>query len=304
MVFIANITFAQSYFAPDQGQGGNRNVFVGPSAGTDLGPSSQSTYVGWKAGWKAAGGNNTFIGARAGELSTGGGNLAFGSIALNENTIGTNNIAIGNNAARYAQGSRNISIGANAGKENYGGEDNICLGFASGYYASGNNNVFIGYYAGTDASVTNVSDQLYIQNSGDVETPLIYGDFATKQVGIGTSNVPTEPVSGTPYTLAVKGHVLAEEVTIELYQNWPDYVFAEDYNLTPLAELETEIEKLGHLPGVPSAEEVSENGQKVGKMNVILLEKVEELTLHLIDMDKAIKALQKENETLKSESNK
>ena len=82
---------------------------------------------------------------------------------------------------------------------------------------------------------------------------------------------------------------------------WPDYVFAQDYNLMSLTDLEAEIETLGHLPGVPSAEEVEENGHALGEMDAILLEKIEELTLHLIDINKEVKTLREENTNLKNE---
>jgi len=68
-----------------------------------------------------------------------------------------------------------------------------------------------------------------------------------------------------------------------------------------LTDLETEIATLGHLPGVPSAEEVEENGHALGRMDAILLEKIEELTLHLIDINKEVKTLREENNSLKNE---
>jgi len=67
-----------------------------------------------------------------------------------------------------------------------------------------------------------------------------------------------------------------------------------------LEETEQQIETLGHLPGVPSAEEVGTDGIQVGEMNAILLEKIEELTLHMIDMNKEVKTLREENQTLKN----
>ncbi len=74
--------------------------------------------------------------------------------------------------------------------------------------------------------------------------------------------------------------------------NWPDYVFEEDYNLTPLTELEDFITINKHLPGVPSEQEVLEEGVNLGNMDAILLQKIEELTLHIIEQDKRIKELE------------
>ena len=90
------------------------------------------------------------------------------------------------------------------------------------------------------------------------------------------------------------GLVLAREVKINLDNNWPDYVFEKAYPLLPLNELELFIQKEGHLPNVPSAESVESEGVALGEMNRILLEKVEELTLYLLEQNKRIEELEKE----------
>ena len=96
-------------------------------------------------------------------------------------------------------------------------------------------------------------------------------------VGIGTSS-PTEKLS-------VNGKIRAQEIKVEA-ANWPDYVFAKEYQLPSLQETEKYIQDKGHLPGIPSAEEVKTNGNDLGEMNAKLLQKIEELTLHLIEKDK------------------
>ncbi len=101
-------------------------------------------------------------------------------------------------------------------------------------------------------------------------------------VGIGTSDTKG-------YKLAVAGNMIAESVKVKLQVNWPDYVFAEDYDLLSLKETEKQIKEQGHLPGIPSATEVKVNGIDLGDMNAKLLQKIEELTLHLIEKDKEIK---------------
>jgi len=278
--------------------------------GTGTGGGNASSYFGQYAGENATGGLNTFVGSQAGRKCTGRGNLAFGNVTLSDNIAGDSNIAIGNNAAKSSQGSYNLSIGDSAGKDTGDGNANINLGYQAGFFA-GTNNVFIGFKSGFKNTM-NVNNKLYIDShyhelgpndpiiatQPSMDTPLIYGDFATHQVGIGTNDVGD-------YALAVKGHIVAEEITVKTYDTntgWADYVFDEDYDLMPLTELEKEIEKLGHLPEVPSAEEVNENGYKVGEMDVTLLKKVEELTLHLIEMDKAIKALQQSEKELNEEN--
>ena len=70
--------------------------------------------------------------------------------------------------------------------------------------------------------------------------------------------------------------------------DWPDYVFSESHRQMPLCELERYIAERGHLPDVPAAAEVEQEGVDVGAMNKVLLQKVEELTLYIIDLQKQI----------------
>jgi hypothetical protein len=96
-------------------------------------------------------------------------------------------------------------------------------------------------------------------------------------VGIGTST-PAEKLS-------VNGKIRAQEIKVEA-AGWPDYVFSKDYQLPTLQETEKHIKQKGHLPEIPSAEEVKANGVDLGDMNAKLLKKIEELTLHLIELKK------------------
>lgn len=101
-------------------------------------------------------------------------------------------------------------------------------------------------------------------------------------VGIGTTN----PGS---YKLAVKGNIRAEEVVVET--GWSDFVFEANYDLMPLPEVEQYIAEHQRLPDVPSAEEVAADGLSPGESQALLLQKVEELTLYVIELDKENKAL-------------
>jgi len=105
------------------------------------------------------------------------------------------------------------------------------------------------------------------------------------EVGIGTIT-PKEKLS-------VNGKIRAHEVKVET-ANWPDYVFAKDYQLPSLKETEKHIQDKGHLSDIPSAEEVKTNGVDLGEMNAKLLKKIEELTLHLIEQNKRIEKLENE----------
>jgi hypothetical protein len=104
----------------------------------------------------------------------------------------------------------------------------------------------------------------------------------------------------TGYSLSVNGKIACTEVLVQNLASWPDYVFSKEYNLTSLPELEKQISEENHLPGIPSAKEAAENGVSLGDMQKKLLEKIEELTLHLIDQNKKIESMQAEIETLKA----
>jgi hypothetical protein len=122
-----------------------------------------------------------------------------------------------------------------------------------------------------------------------------YGDDlvidGTGNIGIGSLNPDSK--------LTVKGKIHTEEVVVDMLVPGPDYVFEKDYNLLPLFEVETYINQNKHLPEVPSAKEMEANGLNLKEMNLILLKKVEELTLHLIEQEKQIKLMASENKQLK-----
>jgi len=100
-------------------------------------------------------------------------------------------------------------------------------------------------------------------------------------VGIGTST-PTN-------MLDVNGTIRAKEVKVE--SGWADFVFAPNYQLRSLAEVEEFIDQNGHLPDIPTAKEIEQNGVSLGEINAKLLQKVEELTLYIIQQNKRIDSL-------------
>jgi hypothetical protein len=110
--------------------------------------------------------------------------------------------------------------------------------------------------------------------------------FENGNVGIGTTDTFGRK-------LAVNGDIAAKDLIVEnAVHPWPDYVFENDYDLLSLEEVEDHINEKGHLPNVPSAKEVEAEGSfSLGEMNKKLLEKVEELTLYLIEQNKQLKEL-------------
>ncbi len=118
-------------------------------------------------------------------------------------------------------------------------------------------------------------------------------NYPVGAVGIGT------PLTNNPngYTLAVNGKIGAKDVQVETSSTtWPDYVFAQDYRLPSLAEVEKFIQENKHLENVPSASEIEKNGHSLGEMDKILLKKVEELTMYIIQQQKEIEELKKKIE--------
>ncbi len=155
------------------------------------------------------------------------------------------------------------------------GSDNVFMQFGKP-----NTRIIIGGYGDYPNSL---GHKLFVQNG----SAKIEGNILTDaNIGIGTSNF----VDGAnTYRLSVKGKIRAEE--IKVYNTWADYVFNTDYKLSTLNEVESFIKQNGHLPNVPSAKEVTEKGLELGEMTKIQQEKIEELTLYLIQQNKEIEEL-------------
>ena len=128
----------------------------------------------------------------------------------------------------------------------------------------------------TPTTTTPVASAIWTQNGSDIS-------YSSGNVGIGTSNPGA-------WKLAVNGNIRAKEIKVET--GWADYVFEDNYSLPTLEEVESHIKEKGHLINIPSAKEVEENGIQLGEMNKLLLEKIEELTLYIIQQEKRIKLLE------------
>jgi len=120
------------------------------------------------------------------------------------------------------------------------------------------------------------------------------------KVSIGLD--PTNPNTfNGDYKLYVDRGIMTEKLKVALKttNDWADYVFDKDYQLMPLSKVEAYVTEHHHLPGVPSAEEVKKNGIDVATMDAKLLEKIEELTLHMIELEKKYNALKESLESTK-----
>jgi hypothetical protein len=162
--------------------------------------------------------------------------------------------------------------------------------------------VFLSKYNAIDGN-SNTRADFRLSNNGNVANA--YGNdlsvivpvmslLGNGRVGIGTTNPDN--------TLTVNGIIHSKEVKVDLDVPAPDYVFAPDYNLLPLSEVESYIKANKHLPEVPSAKQMGEEGLNLKEMNLLLLKKVEELTLHLIALDKKNSQIEFENAQLKTQA--
>lgn len=147
---------------------------------------------------------------------------------------------------------------------------------------------------------------------GDVVTQSIIVEIAESQtvdqlttfgtVGIGTSIIPEETDSTKPATmLAVNGTIVARRIKVTDV-GWADYVFDDKYNLKPLKEVAAYIEENKHLPELPSAREVEDQGLSVSDMFSLQMQKIEELTLYLIDLEKKNEELQNRLNSIEAQS--
>ena len=177
---------------------GSQNVFVGAGAGGNN-TGGYATFVGASAGLNNQGGDNVFVGRRAGySNSTGGSNTYLGQAAGYSNTEGSDNTFLGSASGyKNTTGSDNTFLGRHAGYSNITGTGNVFVGHKAGYYETGSN-------------------KLYIANDKDNSDVLIYGDFSTGKVGIGTM-VPTQE-------LHVVGNIYCTGKLTSVGGNDPPYV--------------------------------------------------------------------------------
>lgn len=276
-------------------KGKNNSVISGIGAGnamiasTNNNTAGESVFIGASAGTNTTGESNTFVGWGSGPV----------------NTTGIYNTFIGRSAGNaYVNGTYSTIIGALSGL-NTTGSNNTFIGFGVGYnITSGSSNVCLGTSAGPLTGNGAINHQLFIDNMAS-NNPLIWGDFWNDQlkfngkVGIGGNSTtgygifPT--TAGTAdvsnYKLFVEGGILSEEVRVALNTTWADYVFAPSYQLKTIDEVASFIKENGHLPNVPSAKQVEAEGINVAEMATIQMEKIEELTLYIIELKKEIDAL-------------
>jgi hypothetical protein len=163
------------------------------------------------------------------------------------------------------------------------------------------NSVAYGYniVSKSDVPLTGAPTKLFVGVNTNLNKE-VFGVYSDGQTYIGPKII--SPSSNhVDFKLSVDGKIVATSIYVidPAASDWADYVFDKNYKLTPLKELENFIAIHKHLPDIPTTADVKENGVNLSEMNILLLKKVEELTLHLIEMDKKIETMQKVNKRVK-----
>lgn len=244
------------------------------------------------------------------------------TLAASRFQVPIQNVFVGVGAGQsISTGVGNVGIGTNASFSITAADNTVALGKAAGLQNLSSGNTFVG--AEADALTPNLSNATAIGFKAKVgaSNAIVLGDVdANTKVGIGVT-APEFPLDvrgiinlrnrgtlkfshlfnpnlrpdGTDQFLTVddKGQVVLSRyrVSISNPNQWADRVFETGYTLRPLSDVERFIGQHGHLPGIPSAEQVVREGIEATKLNAVLLEKIEELTLYLIQVRKDVDAL-------------
>jgi hypothetical protein len=217
----------------------------------------------------------------------------FGAIVGGYNNRAGGTAFVGGGERNHASGSFSAIPGGLGNTAS--GSYSFAAGVAS--VASGSGSFAIG----RGAEVTHTNSFLWVSREGNwsANSAADYGFKVLADGGIilrSGEGVCVNCDDAGSFALAVNGKIGAREIVVTSVNPWPDYVFEEDYTLLPLADLEELLKTNKHLPGVPSAAAVAEDGIALGAMQARLLEKVEELTLYMIELNR-------ENQELKTRVN-
>jgi trimeric autotransporter adhesin len=284
-------------YAGNKNATGSNNLFDGYQAGQNNQAGNNSVLLGFQTGMNAQSDFNTFAGFQAGMLvTTGRDNTYFGAGAGSTNVIGNHNTFVGRDAGASAKDT----------------DDNVYVGYNTGGPDAGSRNTFLGTEAGVLTCATEpLHNATAIGYGARVATSnaLVLGEGAN--VGIGTS-APTARLhiradqpnesglrfenltncsparlnTDTFLSVNAAGEVVQARYRLRLNteSDWADRVFAPGYRLRSLPEVAAFVAEKQHLPGIPSARQVVAEGIDAAQFNAQLLEKIEELTLYVIDL--------------------
>lgn len=301
---------------------GGGNVAVGASAGSAAGFVSNNTIVGMTAGSSiAVGSRNVLLGFGAGPST---GSVYNDRLYIN-NGVNNNPLIFGDFSTRNLTFNTDMSGSRVKIQSNASGISGLTFPNLTSALTPASNSTDGVLSVNTAGDVIWVTDKSIYTYDGTLDTSnasntatigtrtvtmdgsnLFFdrtgSDDSNGKIYIGT--VPSYPITTGDYNLYVEGGILTEKVKVAARftgSNWADYVFADDYKLMPLSEVEAFVKENKHLPGVASAEELSRTGLDLGAMQAKQMEKIEELTLHLIEQNKTIEKQSSEIEELKTQ---
>lgn len=280
-------------------QSGSNNVAIGRSALFDNLTGSGNIAIGYQAGFSELGSNTLYIDNSSTTSPLIFGDFTSNLIRTNGKHEVTDDFMVTNTAFFVDQSLRRAGIGTINPEVELHVYD---PGFTYVKVESGIGNDAIIQLTDNPSGTADSSWTIRNDGSFDNRFQLRYNNSSklvltrAGNMAIGTST----PANG--YRLSIDGKIIAEELRVQTSAAWPDYVFNHDYDLMPLEILDQSIKENGHLPGIPKAEVIDAEGFDTGEMQRKMMEKIEELTLYLID-------LKKENDKLKDrieklESNK
>ncbi|GAB3959800.1 hypothetical protein GCM10028805_56580 [Spirosoma harenae] len=270
---------AVGQFASSANQSGSGNVAVGSSANFLNAVGSFNVMVGDSAGFNNITSGNTFVGSKSGyNNSTARYNTFLGYHAGYNVTIGSNNIIIGpTSGTAITDGSNNVLMGYNS-QADEGIFNGIAIGSNSKVASS--NSLILGNGVNVGIGTSAPKNKLEVV-AAEADAS---GLRLTKLTSQGKPTLSTDQF----LTVNQQGDVVKARYLLRINNpsEWSDKVFTPSYTLRPLDEVANYVKAHQHLPGIPSAEQVAKEGVDLVKMNTILLEKVEELTLYLIQQQK------------------
>lgn len=297
---------------------GSFNMFMGASTGAANTTGVYNTFVGNGAGYfNQTGNNNTFVGLNSGFKTTSSDNVSIGLDAGRENTTGTRNTFIGTGAGVSAanpglQNATAIGYGAQVSTSNsviLGNGANVGIGTSAPgnkleitQGTAGNSGLrFTNLTSSSQATALSQTKFLTVDGSGNVVlgTPNSSGRLGAELWEVNGDVVQNTNAKGvvigqgidqTPagYKLYVEDGILTEKVKVAVKStaDWSDKVFEVGYKLNGLSEVARYIKANKHLPGVPSAQQMVEQGNDLHKTDAKLLEKIEELTMYSIQLNR------------------